>query len=84
MDELRRCTVCDRTPLVGEQVGVVSSRGREAIVCLQCAATPRALALGAPDRQQRVRSAVGAASVRNPAPTPSGGEEIPVIALQTV
>jgi hypothetical protein len=63
-DEFVRCSVCSRTPLVGEGVTVLRRGRREAMVCDLCLAKPRAGALGEPVGRDRIRSAAGAATVR--------------------
>jgi hypothetical protein len=70
MEEFTHCAVCDRTPLVGEGMTVLSRGRRESAVCEQCVANPRAAALGEAIREERVRTAAGAASVRRITPTP--------------
>ncbi|MGZ8666838.1 MAG: hypothetical protein ACXWZM_06975 [Solirubrobacterales bacterium] len=74
MDEYGCCSVCARTPLVGEQITVMQTGNREAVVCDQCLGAPRAQALGEPSRRERVRSAAGAANVARiyPRPVPAG------------
>jgi hypothetical protein len=64
MDEFDRCSVCARTPLVGEQISVLRRGGSESIVCDLCLAKPRAGALGEEVRRDRVRTAAGADTVR--------------------
>jgi hypothetical protein len=58
MDEFERCSVCARTPLVGEGVTVLGDRGRESVVCDLCLGRPRAANLGARLRRERVRAAI--------------------------
>ena len=58
MDEFERCSVCARTPLVGEAVTVVGNRDREAMVCDLCLERPRAANLGVALRRERVRAAI--------------------------
>jgi hypothetical protein len=70
MQEFTRCAVCDRMPLVGEGMTVLSRGRREAPVCGLCLAKPRAQALGEPVREGRVRSAAGAETVRRITPAP--------------
>lgn len=70
MDEFARCQVCTRTPLVGEEVTVMRSARREAIVCDQCVSTPRAATLGEVVGRERIRSAEGAANVERVFPRP--------------
>lgn len=62
------CVVCSRTPLVGESVSVAIAGGQETPICELCAEKPRAMALGAPTRRERMRSARGAATVRRTHP----------------
>jgi hypothetical protein len=70
MDEFAHCSVCARTPLVGEQVSVVRRGRREAIVCDQCLRTPRAQAMGEPIGRERIRSTAGAENVARIFPRP--------------
>jgi hypothetical protein len=70
MEEFARCAVCARTPLVGEGVAVMLKGRREAIVCDQCLASPRAASLGEAVRYERIRSAAGAANVMRVYPRP--------------
>ena len=60
MDEFEPCSVCARTPLVGEAVTVVGDRARdrESVVCDLCLERPRAANLGVPLRRERVRAAI--------------------------
>jgi hypothetical protein len=58
VDEFERCSVCARTPLVGEAVTVVGDRDRESVVCDLCLERPRAANLGVPLRRERVRAAI--------------------------
>ena len=64
MDEFDRCSVCARTPLVGEGITVLRRGDREAMVCDLCLAKPRAAALGEQIRRDRVRTTAGADTVR--------------------
>jgi hypothetical protein len=75
MEEFTHCAVCDRTPLVGEGMIVLEKGRREAAVCSLCLAKPRAAALGEPIREERVRTAVGAATVHRVIPTPVPARE---------
>ena len=71
MEEFGRCSVCSRTPLVGEEVTVCQRRGgSESFVCDLCLDRPRSRALGERTRRERVRSPVGAASVQRVFPRP--------------
>lgn len=70
MEEFARCSVCARTPLVGEGVTVMQKGRREALVCDLCPAKPRAAALGEPVRRERIRSAEGASTVERLYPRP--------------
>ena len=70
MDEFAHCSVCARTPLVGEQVTVMRKGRRDAVVCDQCLRTPRAQALGEATGRERIRSADGAANVERIFPRP--------------
>ena len=58
MDEFERCSVCARTPLVGEGVTVLGDRDRESVVCDLCLERPRAANLGKTLRRERVRAAI--------------------------
>jgi hypothetical protein len=60
VDEFEPCSVCARTPLVGEAVTVVGDRDRdrESVVCDLCLERPRAANLGVPLRRERVRAAI--------------------------
>jgi hypothetical protein len=58
MDEFDRCSVCARTPLVGERVTVVGDRARESVVCDLCLDRPRAANLGTKLRRERVHAAI--------------------------
>lgn len=70
MEEFAPCSVCARTPLVGEGVTVMQMGRREAIVCDQCLSAPRTGSLGEAVRRERVRSAGGAANVARVYPRP--------------
>jgi hypothetical protein len=70
MDEFARCSVCARTPIVGETVSLFRTGRRERPVCDLCIAKPRAQALGDPVGRVRVRSAAGAANVHRIFPEP--------------
>lgn len=70
MEDFARCSVCARTPLVGETVTVKVLGRRESLVCDLCAENPRARALGEAARRERIRSAVGAATVERVYPRP--------------
>ncbi len=70
MEESEHCSVCSRTPLVGEGVTVRQMGRREAFVCDLCLGKPRAATLGDTVRRDRVRSAEGAANVARVFPTP--------------
>jgi hypothetical protein len=78
MDEFTRCSVCTRTPLIGEQIAVIASGHRESAVCELCLERPRAGALGELVRRERIRSTAGAANVRRawPVPTPQRAEPV--------
>jgi len=71
MDEFTPCFVCDRLPLVGEPVDVMADGEREYLVCDNCAANPRATALGEVIRRDRIRSAEGAENVHRIYPHPT-------------
>ena len=70
MEEFDRCSVCSRTPLVGESVTVLARGRREAPVCDLCLEKPRTAQLGEPLRRERVRNAAGAETVERVFPTP--------------
>lgn len=70
MDELPRCEVCARMPLVGEGISLVAGGRGEMVVCDLCRAKPRAIALGEPVRRERVKSVTGAATVHRVFPRP--------------
>ena len=70
MEEFAPCSVCSRTPLVGESVTVLARGRREAAVCDLCRRTPRATQLGEPLRRDRVRSTAGAETVQRVYPRP--------------
>ena len=70
MEEFARCSVCARTPLVGEGFTVFGVERRELLVCDLCQAKPRAQALGEPLRRGRVKTAAGAESVQRIYPRP--------------
>jgi hypothetical protein len=58
MDEFEPCSVCARTPLVGEGVTVIGDRDHESVVCDLCLERPRAANLGATLRRERVQAAI--------------------------
>jgi hypothetical protein len=66
MEEFTSCSVCSRTPLVGERITVLRCEGRELPVCDLCLQRPRAATLGEPARRERVRTIAGANNVRRP------------------
>jgi hypothetical protein len=78
MEEFSRCSVCTRTPLVGEQISVMSAGRRESPVCDLCLERPRARVLGEPVRRERIRSSAGAANVHRVWPTPTHKPAQPV------
>jgi hypothetical protein len=80
MEEFTRCTVCTRTPLVGEQTTVMSTGQRESPVCDLCLDRPRAETLGEAVRRERIRSTAGAANVRRAWPVPAPKPAQPVAA----
>jgi hypothetical protein len=80
MEEFTPCSVCNRTPVVGERVAVISNGRRESPVCDLCLERPRALAMGEVVRRERIRSTAGAATVRRDLPSPVEPRE-PVAAL---
>lgn len=79
MEEFAHCAVCERTPLIGEEVTMVGRGGRESVVCNLCLLKPRATVLGEALRRDRVKSAAGAASVHRifPRPVDPGGTAVP-------
>src|SRR5712691_3250424 len=79
MEEFTRCTVCTRTPLVGEQMTVMSAGRRDSAVCDLCLERPRAETLGEAVRRERIRSTVGAANVRLARPAPAPNLAQPVV-----
>ena len=70
MDEFTTCFICERHPLVGEEVAVYADGTRETPVCELCVPNPRAAALGEPAGSERIRTAEGAATVRRLIPVP--------------
>jgi hypothetical protein len=56
--------------MVGEQMTIMRRGQRESAVCDLCLERPRAVALGEPERRERVRTAAGAANVRSASPAP--------------
>jgi ribosome-binding protein aMBF1 (putative translation factor) len=81
MEEFASCSVCSRTPLVGEQITVLRGEGGELAVCDLCRLRPRAEALGEPARRERVHTVAGAANVRRPSsPTALAGSQQPTTA----
>jgi hypothetical protein len=71
MDEFTPCSICLRTPLVGEEVTVMGKGDHESAVCDLCLARPRAAALGEQLRRERVRTIEGAETVIRSWPTPA-------------
>ena len=71
MEEFTPCSVCARTPLVGEGVSVLRKGRREAVVCDLCVERPRTAELGDAVRRERVRTAAGAESVKRIWPEPA-------------
>jgi hypothetical protein len=79
MDEFTPCSICLRTPLVGEEVTMMREGGRESTVCDLCLERPRARSLGEQLRRERVRSTEGAETVARSWPTPAhDGRPAPV------
>ena len=70
MDEFTSCFICERHPLVGEEVTLFADGHRESPVCDLCLPNPRAAALGEAAGRERIRSAEGAATVRRLIPVP--------------
>jgi hypothetical protein len=58
VNEFEPCSVCARTPLVGEAVTVIGDHDRESVVCDLCLERPRTARLGVPLRRERVRAAI--------------------------
>jgi hypothetical protein len=81
MEEFTPCSVCSRTPLVGERVSVLSSGRRESFVCELCLERPRVQALGEVVRRERIRSNAGAANVRREWPVPAAQPLGPVVTV---
>jgi hypothetical protein len=77
MEEFTRCSVCCRTPLVGEEITLMRRGRREAAVCDLCLERPRTSALGDVMRRERVRTAAGASSVHRAWPAPARGTAQP-------
>jgi hypothetical protein len=71
MDEFTPCSICTRTPLVGEGVAIAGEE--EVPICNLCLHRPRAAALGEPLRRERVHSVEGAETVARVWPTPVHG-----------
>jgi hypothetical protein len=71
MDEFTPCSICLRTPLIGEEVTMMRKGERESAVCDLCIERPRAAALGEQLRRERVRSIEGAETVIRSWPTPA-------------
>jgi hypothetical protein len=70
MDEFTTCFICERHPLVGEEVSLFADGSRETPVCDHCLPNPRAAALGEPVGRERIRTVEGAATVRRLIPVP--------------
>ena len=70
MDEFTTCFICERNPLVGEEVNVVADGSRETPVCDPCMPNPRAAALGEVVSRERIQTVEGAATVRRLVPVP--------------
>jgi hypothetical protein len=77
MDEFTDCFICGRNPLVGEEITLFSNGGRETEVCDLCLPNPRVEGLGEPAGRERIRSAIGAATVRRLYPVPVTGDRAP-------
>ena len=71
MDEFTRCSICLRTPLIGEQVTAMRRGEHESAVCDLCLERPRTTALGEQVGRERIRSVAGAATVVRSWPTPA-------------
>ena len=70
IDEFTPCSVCARSPLVGEVVVVLGEGDREKEVCDLCLSRPRAAALGPPLRRERVHTLQGGETVSRVWPQP--------------
>jgi len=70
MDEFTTCFICERNPLVGEEVSVFADGSRETPVCDCCLPNPRTAALGEPIGRERIQTVEGAATVRRLIPVP--------------
>jgi hypothetical protein len=79
MEEFTRCSVCSRTPVVGEEVTVMLKSRRESVVCDLCVERPRAATLGEAIRRERIRSAAGAETVRRSWPVPAKQPQRPAV-----
>ena len=77
MNEFTRCFICERHPLVGEEVTLHADGSRETPVCDLCQPNPRAAALGEPVGRERIRTLEGAATVRRLIPVPVAGKVSP-------
>jgi hypothetical protein len=75
MDEFTTCFICERHPLVGEEVAVFVDGTRETAVCDPCTANPRSAALGEPVGRERIRTTEGAATVRRLIPVPVAAKD---------
>jgi hypothetical protein len=67
IDGVDRCAVCQRFPLVGEQVTRHGGRGDDEWACETCESSGRSARLGAATGSDRVRSIGGAANVHRAA-----------------
>ena len=85
MQELDRCAVCRRTPLVGEEMLVLRGEARDSFVCALCIECPRASALGEMVRRERVRTTAGAKNVARVLPdraaVPVGASAVTALGL---
>ncbi len=80
MDEFEPCSICARTPLVGESVTMLGDAAPVSPVCDLCLGRPRAAALGEPLRRERVRSRAGAETVSRVLPAPRQPvQEVPTV-----
>jgi hypothetical protein len=77
VNEFTNCFICERHPLVGEEVTLFADGNRETPVCDLCLPNPRAAALGEAVGRERIRTAEGAATVRRLIPVPVATDRAP-------
>ena len=70
MDEFTECFICERHPVVGEEVTLFADGSRETPVCGLCLPNPRTAGLGEAVGRERISSVEGAATVRRLIPVP--------------